>query len=77
MAERFFPVPVKGEWDVIFCRNVLIYFEQDKIPEVINRFYKNITEGGYYFVGYSEILSKYNNDFETVKFNDIFIYKKS
>ncbi|MEM7524213.1 MAG: protein-glutamate O-methyltransferase [Pseudomonadota bacterium] len=49
--------PMKGPFDVIFCRNVLIYFEQDTQDKVISRFAKLTASGGTLCLGHSERVS--------------------
>lgn len=50
--------PFKKKFHVIFCRNVMIYFDNKTKWELINKFY-NLTEyGGYLFIGHSESLSR-------------------
>ncbi|MEE4196755.1 MAG: protein-glutamate O-methyltransferase [Bacteroidales bacterium] len=41
-------------YDVIFCRNVLIYFNRDKQEQVINKLCTKLKPGGYLFIGHSE-----------------------
>ncbi len=43
--------------DIIFCRNVIIYFDRQTQEEVLNRFYRQLTPGGYIFMGHSETLN--------------------
>ena len=43
--------------DVIFCRNVIIYFNRDTQEQVINRLYHHLSPGGYLFTGHSETLN--------------------
>lgn len=43
--------------DVIFCRNVIIYFNRDVQEQVIGRLYQNLSSGGYLFTGHSETLN--------------------
>ncbi|MDG5799397.1 CheR family methyltransferase [Marinilabiliaceae bacterium ANBcel2] len=45
------------EFDTIFCRNVLIYFDRETQEKVINRLCMNLKKGGYFFIGHSESLS--------------------
>lgn len=45
-----------GEFDVIFCRNVMIYFEQATRDDLVNRLAAQLTGGGYLFTGHSESL---------------------
>lgn len=54
---------VKGEFgfresmDVIFCRNVIIYFNRETQEQVINRLYQHLNPGGFLFTGHSETLN--------------------
>lgn len=43
--------------DIIFCRNVIIYFNKETQEIVLNRFYRHIIPGGYVFMGHSETLN--------------------
>ena len=51
------PFPMKKEFDVIFCRNVMIYFSQDVRQNLINEFERMLKPGGYLMVGHSESLT--------------------
>jgi len=46
--------PVKETFDVIFCRNVLIYFNREKQEKVIRQLIEKLRAGGYFFIGHSE-----------------------
>jgi len=46
--------PIKGPFDVIFCRNVVIYFEDETQAHVWGRFHKMLAPGGRLYVGHSE-----------------------
>ncbi|HEY5998449.1 MAG TPA: protein-glutamate O-methyltransferase CheR [bacterium] len=52
--------------DVIFCRNVLIYFDQEEQRKVIDRFHRNLAPGGFLFLGHSESLQGVDSRFEFV-----------
>lgn len=48
------PIPFQRSFDIIFCRNVMIYFDQKTKQELVNRFYQVTAPAGYFFVGHSE-----------------------
>ena len=62
--------------DLIFCRNVTIYFNSQATSRVIENFYNCLTEEGYLFLGHTETLWQINNKFERVEFPQTFLYKK-
>lgn len=55
------------KFDIIFCRNVMIYFKNDKREELVRRFYDALKPGGYLFVGSSETLHGVEARFKFVK----------
>jgi chemotaxis protein methyltransferase CheR len=50
------PWPMKGKFDIIFCRNVVIYFDQETQAKLFNRFADIIADDGYLYIGHSESL---------------------
>jgi len=58
--------PMKGPFDVIFCRNVVIYFDKETQKELFSRYAKVLKPGGYLFIGHSESLHKVSSDFELI-----------
>jgi chemotaxis protein methyltransferase CheR len=60
------PLPYKGPMDLIFCRNVMIYFDRETIGKLIDKFYKILEVGGYLFIGHSESLSGLQHNFQYV-----------
>lgn len=52
------PYPMHGPFDLIFCRNVFIYFETDLIQRILGEFARLLPTGGYLFVGSSESLTQ-------------------
>lgn len=53
-----------GRFDVIFCRNVLIYFSQDAKKNILTRMATSLKPGGYLFLGSSETISGYTDALE-------------
>ena len=64
-----------GKFDVIFCRNVLIYFANDVKSKILNQFATALNPGGYLILGASESLSGLTDRFEMVRCNPGIIYK--
>ncbi|MBP7652173.1 protein-glutamate O-methyltransferase CheR [Candidatus Dependentiae bacterium] len=56
--------------DVIFCRNVLIYFEDSIKKRVVNSMYKSLNQSGVLFLGHSESLFKFSVAFEMKQFKN-------
>jgi chemotaxis protein methyltransferase CheR len=52
------PIRFRLKFDVIFCRNVMIYFDQNTKDALIQRFYDATAQGGYLLIGHSETISK-------------------
>jgi chemotaxis protein methyltransferase CheR len=63
--------------DVIFCRNVLIYFSDSAIRKVIEHFHKALVPGGYLLLGHAESLSRISDIFAPIRFPGAMIYRKS
>ncbi len=62
--------------DVIFCRNVLIYFDEAAQKAVINRFWEAMAPQSYLFIGHSESLFGMNTSFKFIKTDYACIYGK-
>jgi len=71
-----YPLSLMGNWDVIFCRNVTIYFRLESTRRVVQNFFDSLNEGGYLFVGHSETLTSVNDTFEAVEVGGVFLYRK-
>lgn len=61
------PFPFRGKFNVIFCRNVMIYFDSPTQEALVEKFYNALLPGGYLFIGHSESLSNMNTKFAFVK----------
>jgi len=57
------PWPIKGKFDVIFCRNVLIYFDKPTQETLVKRFYDTLEDNGILMLGHSESVLKGNDNF--------------
>ncbi|MBL4863261.1 MAG: protein-glutamate O-methyltransferase [Crocinitomicaceae bacterium] len=58
--------PMKGPFDVIFCRNVVIYFNKDTQKILFDRYADILKPNGYLFIGHSETLHGVTNRFESL-----------
>jgi chemotaxis protein methyltransferase CheR len=56
-----------GKFDIIFCRNVLIYFSSEIKTDILNRMATSLNPGGYLFLGGSESPTSYTDAFEMVR----------
>jgi len=65
-----------GKMDVIFCRNVIIYFDQTAKKKVIDIFYRMLHEGGYLLLGHSESLMNISTAFTLRHLKNDMVYQK-
>ncbi len=61
------PFPMKGPFDVVLCRNVMIYFDNEVRRNLLADAYRLMKTGGYLMVGHSESLSGMLSDFKSVE----------
>ncbi|HPU63029.1 MAG TPA: protein-glutamate O-methyltransferase CheR [Mobilitalea sp.] len=64
LMERIFPFNRK--FHTIFCRNVMIYFDDDTKDELINKFYNSLEYGGYLFIGHTESIPRSKTGFQYI-----------
>jgi chemotaxis protein methyltransferase CheR len=64
-------------FDVIFCRNLLIYFDDESRKTASETFYEALNPGGYLCLGHSESMSRISSLFEVRKFPEAIVYRKS
>ncbi|WP_250278267.1 CheR family methyltransferase [[Clostridium] colinum] len=58
--------PFKKKFQVIFCRNVMIYFDDETRTKLIKKFYDASEKGAYLFIGHSETLNNIKTDYEYI-----------
>jgi chemotaxis protein methyltransferase CheR len=68
------PFPFRNPFDIIFCRNVMIYFDREVQEKLVNNFYSALGNNGLLFIGHSESLIQVKHDFN---YHEPTIYKKS
>ena len=71
-----FKVKLVGTVDVIFCRNVLIYFDYPSRKKVIDMFYERLADGGYLLLGHAESLINISTAFSLRHFKYDMVYQK-
>jgi chemotaxis protein methyltransferase CheR len=64
---------LRTKMDIIFCRNVVIYFDRNTQIQLFEKFYDQLKPGGYLFIGHSETLHGINDQFVPV---GVAVYKK-
>jgi chemotaxis protein methyltransferase CheR len=73
---EFESAPLGSNFDVIFCRYVLIYFDKESKQKVITSFNNKMTGDGYLILGNSESLFSIENDFKMLHFPSAIIYNR-
>jgi len=83
---RFIPVNLNdvASWDerrdfrfdVVFCRNVLMYFSDRRVPEIIRGFHRVLEGDGYLFTASTESLMRHTTIFKPIKMMNTFVYTK-
>ncbi len=69
-------VSLLGHLDVVFCRNVIIYFDDASKKVVVNNFYHRLVEGGYLLLGHSESLISLSTQFKLRHLKNDMVYQK-
>lgn len=62
-----YPLPSSEKFDIVFCRNVMIYFDYVTKEKVVKNIYENIADEGFFITGHSESLSVIRHPFVTEK----------
>lgn len=66
----------QGRFDVIFCRNVLIYFDEESRRVAAENLFENLLPGGYICLGHTESMSRISPLFEVCRFSDAIVYRR-
>jgi len=69
-------VDLLGMLDVVFCRNVIIYFDDESKRRVISSFYRRLLPGGYLLLGHSESLISLSTDFRLKHLKNDMVYQR-
>jgi chemotaxis protein methyltransferase CheR len=69
-------IAAQGLFDVIFCRNVLIYFDDASRLLAANSLYDSLKPGGYICLGHSESMTRISNRFDLHSFEDAIVYRR-
>jgi len=64
------------DYDFVFCRNVLIYFDDVSRKQVVDKFYGMLRKGGFIFLGHAESLSRISTAFRIRRLNDHIVYQR-
>ncbi len=62
--------------DIIFCRNVFIYFDNNDIKKILSKFKKIMHQNSILFLGYSELINQISDDFQVELIRNTFIFQK-
>ena len=59
--------PFKGQFQIIFCRNVMIYFDEPVREALLSRYHRYLEPNGYLFIGHSESIGRDNKYFRFIR----------
>jgi chemotaxis protein methyltransferase CheR len=66
----------RGAFDIVFCRNVTMYFTPEAVRAVIARITESLTPGGFLFLGHAETLRSISQDFHLRHTHETFYYQR-
>lgn len=70
-------VAAQGRFDIIFCRNLLIYFDERSREVAAANLYDALQPGGFLCLGHTESMSRISSKFETRRFDDAIVYERA
>ena len=66
----------QGRFDVVFCRNVLIYFDEASRAAATDNLHDAINPGGYICLGHTESMARMSARFQACRFEDAVVYRR-
>ncbi|SHI85588.1 CheR family methyltransferase [Lutispora thermophila] len=63
-------------YDFIFCRNCLIYFDDESRKSVLSSFYETLNPGGFIFLGHSESVGRISSAYKVQRIGDTIVYSR-
>lgn len=69
-------VELQGKFEIIFCRNVLIYFDDASRTRAVTNLYSALAPGGFICLGHSESMTRMSDRFATRRFKDAVVYQR-
>jgi chemotaxis protein methyltransferase CheR len=69
-------VAAQGQFDIIFCRNVLIYFDDSSRLLAADNLYESLHPGGYICLGHTESMTRISKRFDLRRFEDAIVYQR-
>lgn len=69
-------VSMMTNFDIVFCRNVMIYFSDEVKKRLVRGFYNALKPGGFFYIGHSETLHGISKAFKLVYFKNALVYSK-
>ena len=76
LTQAAIPRPSSGH-DIVFCKNVAIYFRREVTHRLVRRLYEALADGGYLLLGHSESLWQMDDGFALVEHEGAFCYRKT
>jgi chemotaxis protein methyltransferase CheR len=79
LADDVYPSPLNNTnaMDIIFCRNVLMYFTQNRVTQVVRGLFNSLIQGGYLVVSASELSLQSFAEFSAVNYPGMVVYQKT
>ncbi len=69
-------ISLNSNFDMVFCRNVMIYFSDEVKKQLVRGFFNSLRPGGYFYIGHAETLHGISKAFKLVYFKNALVYQK-